>query len=232
MTKSLFCFVFSLIMTGTAVAETDKSIKKQIIELAFENMTNDENRAEVRLQLNGLVSRLAANNPPVSTERIVKYSPGSWRQIWSDERDNSPPGSPARDLSQVYQVVSKEGWGYNFGVRHLSPEHSVTFVLAAKASVIRNEQTTEITRSFYRPTPLQKNESLIQMANEIHSGKSTDYIETNSGRFPNGPIGAKAVLTLLYIDKDLKIGTAPNVYDGRSEMFIMHRQNKVKDSLD
>jgi hypothetical protein len=227
MIQSLFCLALSIVLSSTAYADNKHSTKNKILKLSYKNMTNEKNRDQVRSKLNKLVTKLQADSSPVTTERIVKYSPGSWRQVWSDERDNSPPGAPQRDLSQVYQVVSEEGWGYNFGVRLLSPEQSVTFVLAAKASVSGNEQTTEITRSFYRPTGLRMGEPLIDMANEIHSGKSTDYAETKAGRFPNGPIGAKAILTILYIDEDLKIGTAPNVYDGRSEMFVMHRQNLV-----
>jgi hypothetical protein len=227
MIQSLFCLALSIVLSSTAYADSKQSTKNKILKLSYKNMTNEKNRDQVRLKLNKLVTKLQADSSPVTTERIVKYSPGSWRQIWSDERDNSPPGAPQRDLSQVYQVVSEQGWGYNFGVRFLSPEHSVTYVLAAKASVVGNEQTTEITRSFYRPTGLKMGEALIDMANEIHSGKSTEYIETNAGQFPKGPIGAKAILTILYIDQDLKIGTAPNVYDGRSEMFVMHRQNLV-----
>ena len=216
-----------LFFAGTAVAKTDADlIKQKILKISYKNMTVESNRKQVRKQLDHLTRALVKLSPKITEERIGMYSPGSWRQVWSDERNNTP-GAPTPDLTQVYQVVSADGWGYNFGVRYVTPEMPITFSLGVVASLEENRQTTEIVSAFVRNSALKKGEALTELATRIHSGKSKDFIQRNAGVFPNGPIGAKAILTILYIDKDLKIGVAPNVYDGKSEMFVMHRQDTV-----
>jgi len=224
----LSVLVLGLSLSFSVKADEVSQLKKQIIDLSFENIANDDTRVVVRQKLNRLTMELAALSPAVTEERLGLFSPGSWQQIWSDERDNSPPGSPKLDLNQVYQVISPEGWGYNFGVRLINGVIPVTFALLAEASVSGNKQTTEIKKAFSRGRGLSTGESVRQLAEEIHSGKSLEFTERDAGQFPNGPIGAKGVLTILFIDQDLKIGTSPNVYTGFNEMFVMHRRDAVK----
>jgi hypothetical protein len=212
---------------SSAATSTASDIKEQIIRLATENMTNIDSRPQVRAQLEQLVAQLQAESGPVSEEAIGRYSAGSWQQLWADERDNSPPGSPKQDLAKIYQVVSPQGWGFNFGVRNVNPQVAVTFALQVSASVTGNVQTTTITKAFSRASALEPGESVGDMALQIFEGKSQDFIERNAGQFPEGPIGAKGTLTIQYIDENLKIGTGPNVYTGESEMYVMLRRDLV-----
>ena len=217
--KSLL-LTLSLMVAGMppAFAQTSiRSIKTEIIDLAWQNIDNQSNLTDVRLQMDALLGRLMAISPEVTEARLLEFSPGSWQQIWADERDMSPPGAPQRNMRQIYQVVSPEGWGYNFGVRNTGPNSDVTFALEVGASVSGNQQTTEITRAFLRPTRLF-----------VHSGRSADFAPRQAGAFPNGPIGARGVLTIHYIDDELKIGTTNNVYTGASELFVMHRTEVVR----
>lgn len=132
--------------------KTTDDLKNEIIELSLKNTEDESTREEVRNQLEALIADLVARVGEVDEVRIAQFSAGSWRQIWSDEADNFPPGSPTRDLKQIYQVIFPEGWGYNFGVRNLSPDVSVTFALQAQATVQGRDQITEITRAYSRPT--------------------------------------------------------------------------------
>jgi hypothetical protein len=208
--------------------DTARALKTEIIDLAWDNIDNESNQAEIRMQMDALLGRLMAISPQVTESAMGTFSPGSWQQIWADERDMSPPGAPQRNLRQIYQVVSPEGWGYNFGVRTTGPNSAVTFALEVSASVIGNEQTTEITKAFLRPSKLFVGETLETIAKEIHSGTSLDFTPRNAGTFPNGPIGARGVLTIHFIDDELKIGTTNNVYTGASEFFVMQRTEVVR----
>jgi hypothetical protein len=229
--KNLFLLVFSLLVSPVAYSSspTIEGLKNAIREISLENMENDTNRAEIRAQLEALTLQLKAIAPKVTEERIVQYSPGGWQQIWSDEQNMDPPGAPKRDLSQIYQVVNAGGWGFNFGMREVSPNQNVTFALAVVASVSGDQQTTEITKAYMNPRGLVAGESLIDMANTIHNGSNQEFQERNAGRFPKGPIGAKGVLQLHFIDEELKIGMSPNVYNGKIELFVMERTETVKD---
>lgn len=224
--KFVLLFLSFCLSTQTTLAlsaDPARALKNEIVDLAWANMTNEANAPAVRARMEELTNSLAAISPEVTEGRIALYSPGGWRQLWSDERDMSPPGSPARDLSQVYQVVNPLGWGFNFGVRRINPTTAVTFALQVQASVSGNQQTTEITRAYLRSTPLTVGESITELADGIYAGENSDFVARDAGNFPNGPIGARGILTILFIDEDLKIGTSPNVYTGRVEMFVMYR---------
>jgi hypothetical protein len=226
-----FLAALLVFLSAPAFSNTAKqidSLKAEIIRVAKANMTNESNLAEVRMELDSLLQQLVAISPQVTEEHIGMYSPGSWQQIWSDETNMDPPGMPRRDLAQIYQVVSPMGWGYNFGVRKLDATRSATFALAVVASVNGNQQTTEITKAFMRNSGLQIGESLAGLADSIHTGSSSEFQERNAGRFPNGPIGARGILSIDFIDADLKIGTSANVYNGRIELFVMERTATVR----
>ncbi len=221
-------FLATLVFSPAALAaDTIDSLKQEIRTLAWANIDKPENEQQVRTQLEGLVQRLQRIAPPVTEERIGQFSPGGWQQIWSDEQNMDPPGAPKRDLRQIYQVVNPAGWGFNFGLRELAPGQFITFALQVAASVKGDQQTTEITKAFSNSRRLESGEDLIQLANAIYSGQS-EFVERNAGRFPKGPIGAKGVLQLHFIDEDLKIGISPNVYNGKLEMFVMDRTILVR----
>lgn len=212
---------------SAAAADSISQLKQEIKSLAWANIDQPQNNEAVRAQLEGFVQRLKAVAPPVTEERIVQFSPGGWQQIWSDEQNMDPPGAPKRDLRQIYQVVNGAGWGFNFGLRELAPNQYTTFALQVVASVSGDLQTTEITKAFSNSRRLENGEDLIQLSNSIYAGNS-EFVERNAGRFPRGPIGAKGVLQLLFIDEELKIGTSPNVYNGKIEMFVMERTSMVR----
>lgn len=216
-------FTFSAVAQSTKIGE----LKQQISALSLENISNVENREGVRKQLDTLVSELTQLAGPVTEQTWVQFAPGSWQQIWSDERDNSPPGAPAQDLTQIYQFISAEGWGFNFGERKISADQSITFALAVVGSISGNQQTTEITQAFLRPSSLSKGESLADLSANIRSGGRSGFDPREAGKFPNGPIGAKGILNLQFLDQDLKIGYSPNVFTGQIELFVLRRADFV-----
>ncbi len=213
--------------SGTLMESRIEQLKSQISNLALQNISNTTNRAEVRAELDTLVSELNLLAGPVTEKIWSDFAPGSWQQIWSDERDNSPVGAPKQDLTQIYQYISVNGWGYNFGERIISETQSVTFALAVQGSILGNQQTTEITAAYFRPASLAKNESLAELSHKIKTGAVSGFDPQQAGQFPNGPIGAKGVLDLQFLDQDLKIGYASNVFTGVVELFVLKRTDFV-----
>jgi len=223
----LFLVVFGAVLEKTKANDSIQVKKQEILDLAKANTTNTENHKEVRQQLDQLVEELTENKSTVTEEQWALYSPGSWRQIWSDEADNSPAGSPARNLDKIFQFVTEQGRAVNFGERLLPDNQTITFALEAVGQVTGNVQTTTILKAFSRPQGMQKGELLSVLSADILSGKLQDFQEIELGEFPKGPINAQSGLTILYLDEDLKVGTAPNVYSGESEMFVLERVSAV-----
>lgn len=203
-------------------------IKEQILKVAKIHTSNTTNRPEVRQQLEDLNYQLVCKAKPVDENTWVQYSPGSWRQVWSDEADNSPAGSPQRDLEKIFQIVILPGRAVNFGVRILPSGQRITFALEAQGTVVGNVQTTEILKGFVRQDDLKTGESLQLLADDIFNETFATFTPVQLGAFPQGPINAKSDLSLSYLDSNLKIGTAPNVYTGASEMFVLERVTDVQ----
>ncbi|MFN9069190.1 MAG: hypothetical protein ACK5V3_18345 [Bdellovibrionales bacterium] len=202
-------------------------LKSQIKSIALSNITNVETRQQTRQQLDPLIEEIGKLAGPVTEKAWMDFAPGSWQQIWSDERDNSPPGAPAQDYSKIFQYISVQGWGFNFGERIVAPGQSVTFALSVIGSIQQNEQTTEITGAYARMQGLQTGESIGELSHKIKTGAESGFEAINAGRFPQGPIGAKGVLNLIYLDETLKVGYAANVYTGDKELFILRRLDRV-----
>lgn len=226
MSQLIFSFAFILFaQSAVASLSTDRraEIKAEIISISRENTTNEAGFAITRAKLDALVAELEALSGPVTESIVGQFSPGSWKQIFSDEKNNDVVGGPRRDLDQIYQYVNAAGWAFNFGVRTLPNGQQVTFALKAVASVIGNQQTTQLTAAYLRMTPLDPNEPIDMISQQIYEGTSTDFVERQVGNFPNGPIGAVGILNFKYLDEDVKIGTTNNVFTGDSELFVMER---------
>lgn len=211
----------SVFASFNCAAHTVEQLKSQIIQISRDNMTKPENFAQIRTQLDPMIACLTSYSPEVTEQIIGQYSPGVWQQIWSDEFNFDPPGLP-RDLAQIYQVIHPAGWGYNFGIRN-SSQGPTLFILQVAASVSGNQSTTEITKAFSRDGGFFPQENLMKLSEEIYAGTAANVIERKAGQFPNGPIGAKGILTIVYLDENLKLGYAPNVYSGKIELFVMEK---------
>ncbi len=221
--KFILFLITPLLATSLAWSNDVTELKQEITVLAKANTSEIQNQAQVRKELDVLIAQLTANQPLVSEQDWVKFAPGSWRQIWSDEADNSPQGSLPRDLTKIFQYVSPEGRAVNFGERTLPNNKKVTFALEAVGAVTGNAQNTKILNAFSRSQGLASGEYLSNLAHDILSGDLQIFTGVKAGVFPKGPIGAESDLTILFLDEDLKIGTAPNVYTGASEMFVLER---------
>ena len=226
--KWIFPALFILGFSEPSLAHHKDDIKLEIIELSMQNTSNKSNRPQIRQELDLLVAQLIENEPLVTAVDWSNYSPGSWRQIWSDEADNSAPGSPQPNLEKVFQFVNDQGEAVNLGERLMPDGAFVTFALKAQGVVSGNIQNTKILEAFSRSEGLLSGEDIETLSNDILQNKNLIFTPTNLGEFPNGPINAESDLTILYLDNELKVGTAPNVYSGEIELFVLERQNQVQ----
>ncbi len=229
MLKYLFLFVATAFgLSAQATSEDSQSLTKQkILILAKQTTSLNPKPVEVRKQLDVLIEELTKGTAEVDPALWAQFAPGSWRQIWSDERDNSPPGSPSLDLENVYQFVLPTGRAVNFGTRLISDTVRVTFALEAVGSVSGNTQQTTILKGFARNSALLPGESLELLANDILGNSLVLFNYVKLPEFPKGPIGATSPLKIKYLDETLKIGTAPNAFTGETELFIVERVSSV-----
>ncbi len=221
--KQIIVIAIFLLSSSWGFSASIEVLKQEITMVAKANTNEVQNQKQVRAELDGLITQLTANQPLVTEQDWVQHAPGSWRQIWSDEADNSPQGAPPRNLEKIFQFVSAEGRAVNFGERTLGNGQKVTFALEARGRVQDNTQNTKILKAFSRPQGLISGEFLGLMAQDILSGTLQEFQPVAAQPFPKGPINAESDLTLLFLDEDLKIGTAPNVFSGETELFILER---------
>jgi hypothetical protein len=221
-------FISIILFASLSGAATVDELKQEISKISKANTTALNNQSLIRAELDVLIQQLVQKTDEVTADQWAEYSPGAWRQIWSDEADNSPAGSPGRDLDKIYQYVTTEGRAVNYGERILPGDQRITFALEAVGQVQGNVQTTTILKGFSRGTGLESGESLTVMSNDILNETFEIYEPVELGEFPNGPINASADLTIHFLDHNLKIGTSPNVYTGNSELFVLERVSSVK----
>ena len=203
-----------------------QELKNQIIEVARLNTSNVANRVQVRAEIDALILELSRSLPPITAQTWTKYAVGSWKQLWADEQNNSTPDID-RNFDRIYQYVSPTGLAVNLGQRTLPSGERVTFALKARGVVTVNVQNTKILEGFFKKTPLLSSMSIPFLANDILSNSYSIFTPIKLGEFPRGPVNAESNLTFSYLDEDLKIGTAPNVYTGANEMFILVRENII-----
>jgi hypothetical protein len=213
------------VMAGELTAR-QQELKNQIIQIARKNTTNTQNREEVRAQLDALLIQLTRNLPSVDEQTWKTFATGSWKQIWADEENNSAPGI-GQNFDRIYQYVNSAGLAVNLGERILPNGQRVTFALKAKGIVSGNVQTTKILEGFFKDTPLLSSMSIPFLANDILNQTFAIFTPTKLGEFPAGPINAQSDLSFSYLDADLKVGTAPNVFSGFEEMFVLVREEII-----
>jgi hypothetical protein len=220
---TLSCALALLANTQALAGTRAENLKAQISELARSNMERTDNWPEIRGQLDALIAELNQEAGSATPEDVIQFGGGSWQQVWSDESNPEPPGF-ARVWPQIFQVVTPFGYGYNFGVRKAPWGDEITFILRVKVGVEGTKAIAEITDAFSRPGRLQLGEDLYGLALAIEAGTAPGVEKRESGRFPNGPIGAKGEFQTLFVDHALKVGIAPNSYSGKPELFVMERK--------
>ena len=146
--KFVLTFLLAIFFSPATVAADTAELKQQITVLAKANTAEIQNQVQIRKKLDQLISDLTAETPIVTAIDWAQFAPGSWRQIWSDEADNSPEASLDRNMEKIFQYVSGQGRAVNSGERKLPNDRTVTFALEAVGTVNGNIQNTKISQNF------------------------------------------------------------------------------------
>jgi hypothetical protein len=220
MNTILFSLIF-IAISSTAVAESHvpfekEWLKSRITKISQANQMQSDNRLRVRNKLDPLINRLLEITPSQSEAERSSLVVGSWRSLWSDQVFGQ-----GVDNSQVYQVVSNDGFYYN--ISRVDSERGVftNFLRGAyevKGSYLAIEFTSnKLVPSFYPPST-----NLTNLANRFEEGE----IEA----FPiPGPIGVTGALLNIYVDHDLRIVYGNSMSDSRPRVFILSRQEIIGD---
>lgn len=189
--------------------------KAKVRAIANANMTRTDNVEAVRAQLDPLVAKLAAHfgDRPVSAK--LPLVEGAWRQLWTDFPYPMAPFL-TMDSTQVYQVVTSDGYYYNLGDNRAFGLFGLTGVLRGAYVANGNKLNIQFTNSGFRFGRLAKGEDLFALATGLESGDRSYLSLPGGGKAPNGPVGISGTLETLYVDADLRIerGTQNDFSDG------------------
>jgi hypothetical protein len=220
-------------------------LKAEVRRIALENTlkTDDASLAAARKQLNPLIADLARiyGTPPASVELDNGFA-GTWKQLFSDDFRAAPPGAPVADQASIHQVVTKNGYFYNFSNQVLpTPPSAPSVVLTV---FLRGEYTAaplahgldiKFTRLGTLPSALPASEQIGALAANIESGAIGAAAPGNApGAGPTsgtggpppgarGPVGVKGKLQNLYLDADLRVslgGTQDQLFN---KVYVLER---------
>ncbi len=193
------------VQTGTGEMRKSRiaDLKQQIVIISSANTKRVDNFAEVSAQLSPLVSELRSLTPAKTQAQTEDMLEGAWHQLWSN-LEMMGPGFIRQDLTEVFQVVSKDGYYYNFG-------SNCIFRLLPATGILRGKYTTsdagfdiEFTKVGFRIGALNEDRDLVSYTKKFElEGKK--MLSTGGGRAPKGPVGIKGHLTTLYVDEDFRI---------------------------
>lgn len=209
-------------------------LKKQIMDIARSNTYNSpEELPFTREALEPLVQQLneLSSVPPVSIQ--VGLVEGSWKEIWSDDREPSRPGVTL-NRNSVYQVVTKSGYFYNIGtIRGVLPSgQKVEFTGFLRGvytqDLMTNGLQIQFTRLGYLDGQLPAQTQLFDTI--IKAETDSSFLKSFPGDVtaPRGPVGQKGFLQNVYVDGDIRIARGFNYADNQQDLYILRKVTEVE----
>jgi len=227
-------------------------LKAEVKRIAVENTlkTDDASLAAARKRLNPLIADLARiyKTPPASVELDNGFA-GTWKQLFSDDFRAPPPGAPTADPASIHQVVTKNGYFYNFSNQILptppsAPKVVLTVFLRGEytAAPLAHGLDIKFTRLGTLPSALPASDQIGALAANIESGAigapapgpgSDAGPPPGAGGPPpgaggpppgaRGPVGVTGKLQNLYLDADLRValgGTQDQLFN---KVYVLER---------
>ena len=214
---SLISTALLMVYSSFGFAQEGKSIdqlKSEILSISAQYTNEIELADEAREILQPLVDELVALTPVRTEAEKLDQVAGGWKNVWSFRTFGF-----GIDNNQVYQIVSKDGYYYNFSKINLGKVEFATFLRGAYEDVgeqLRIEFTNNNIRlGFY---PLGTN--LMELGESFEAG------EIRSVAIP-GPIGVTGDLINLYVDEDLRIVTGRSDGETVDDLFILRRVSEI-----
>lgn len=199
-----------------------QALKSQIVAIATSNQTDLSNLAEVRAELDPLVSELASLQS-LTAEQSLTQKVGSWRQLWTDDADDVRANNlfVTVDRKQTYQVVLKNGTFYNASV--IEVPFGIQFSAFLKGTY---EPAGKILNLEFTALKLRLGglSDVTAMVEKLENNRLIGVIPfPGGGKTPNGPVGVKGEIETVFIDQDLRVDYGQNLDDGIQDLFILVR---------
>lgn len=198
--KAALAFILALTLCSVANAQNDvEALKKEILELARSYSGQADASGELQASIETKVDELLAIVPNLSMEEKALRALGAWRQVWGPySYDNSASVPRGIDVNQIYQIIFKEGYYYNFAVYNFLGIESRTF-LRGNFSIEEDRIAVEFNKS-----------GLILGKSQLPLPYQASALENQSLRalyFPDflPPNGITGALIELYADQDIRI---------------------------
>ena len=206
----------TLTFSGVSHARVE-DVKNDIIDLAREFKGTTDPTGEKQEQLEERVEDLLAFVPNFTMEEKVLRAAGAWKQVWGPYAFNGSSGIPTGlNIDKIFQVLSKDGYYYNFAQYEL---FGLTFrsFLRGNYEIESDRVTVEFTNS-----------GLILGEEDTPMYKLTDELENDeirTIRFPSflPPIGIEGSLIEVYADEDIRINYGTSENQPERSIFILKR---------
>lgn len=226
-TASAFAFSLVSLFAGVGQAHGDDAsriseLKSQIRSIAIENLGRRDNLEQTRALIEPLALELAKYHNPADAAADVPALEGAWKELFSDDVEPEPPGfSTVRD--EVYQVITSNGYFYNFGNLAGPGPLKVLGVLRGEYTPAEDFLNIEFTKVSIRARPLRSGELLMDVVEKIEAGSMATFTPPGDNRAPRGPVGAKGNIRNLFIDSDFRVATGSNFADGKYDLYILDK---------
>ena len=220
--------IAGVLFASSAAANNLQSLKDEIRSVAtFYATQSDEYLEDARLELEPLIEEISEyNDQTLATDQLPSIV-GAWKEIWSNEREPSPFFLKI-DRSQVYQVITDQGYFYNFsdvktplgtttGVLRGTYEHDKGLALAIEFTAVK--------LGF---GGLKADKNLVSFASDIENGRGSVFDPPGSERTPNGPVGIRGYLENVYVDDDLRIAIERDLGRQVRAIFVLERVQTVQ----
>jgi hypothetical protein len=206
------------------VSTEAQALKEQILAIAFENQTRQDNLSQVRAQLDPLINRLVMITPPRTEPEKLYQVLGGWKQVWSDAPFFRPSRSGSYDLKNIYQVVFN---GYYWNIARFLPtdQKAQTQFLRGKFGVTPQSLKPVIfTKDVFGVGDIPQNSDVINYAIRAESG---EYNAQPAVGF--SPVGLpQSPLVNQYVDDDFRILTnPPTSVNPQPAIFILVRSSLI-----
>ncbi|QLY26628.1 PAP/fibrillin family protein [Bdellovibrio sp. KM01] len=196
-------------------------LKQQILEISHAaqgEYDGDDNSAEVRAQLDPLVTELVSLVPARTETEKLPQVVGSWQQVWSDGPGGGVPGAGAL-ANAVFQVVFPDGYYWNVAKNKFAGIEAMGF-LRGKFAIDTDKLNIEFTKSVGSPKWVAAGTESYLLAMRAEVG-TYDKIPTP------GPIGKKGFLANTYVDEDIRICTGGGDDFGTGTyLYVLERKSQ------
>lgn len=199
-------------------AERIQQLKQQILQIANQPTDRydvDDNRPEVQRQIIPLVQQLdKLQTEKYSKDQLQQSLQGSWRQVWSNMKEQGAQSGQGALADHVYQVVLPDGILYNIALTEENattgatsiapaPMQQQTLFLRARYTLLEDTLSFIYDKAVFMAQFPAQGTDLMQLAQQAQQGA----FDQNVKQFRAGmtPIGHTAILEEIYVDQDFRV---------------------------